>query len=135
MGKFTGELSSFSFGGTEYECLSNYSWSGSIQEAVSRCSSASGAVTYRDAGAEEDTFTFDIILEEGASGVAIVSALKRGTEGAFEFHPEDDSTGFLEFVATNAIITQSNLSGGVDKHAVLSITIGIDGALTIQGAV
>ncbi len=134
MGKFTGELASFSFGGTQYYCLQTYNWSGSIQEAVSQCSSASGAVTYRTAGAEEDTFTFDIPLEEGASGVTIVSALKRGTSGAFEFHPEDDQTGFLEFVAAAAIITQSNLSGGASEHGVLSITVGIDGALTIQGA-
>lgn len=134
MGKFTGALASFKLASVEYFCLQTYNWSGSIQEAVSRCSGASGATTYRDAGAEEDTFTFDIPLEEGAAGVTILSALKRGSSGAFEFHPEDDQIGFLEFVATNAIVTQSSLAGGVDEHGVLSITIGIDGPLTIQGA-
>lgn len=134
MPKFTGALASFSFAATEYFCLQTYNWSGSVQEAVSQCSGASGAVTYRTAGAEEDTFTFDIPLEAGASGVTILSALKRGGEGAFEFHPEEDDTGNLEFSATNAIITQSNLAGGASEHGVLSITIGIDGALTIQGA-
>ncbi len=134
MAKFTGALSSFSFASTEYFCLQNYSWSGSVQEAVSQCSGSSGAVTYRTAGATEDTFTFDIPLEAGSTGVTIASALKRGSSGAFEFHPEDDATGYLEFTATHAIVTQSNLSGGSSEHAVLSITIGIDGALTIQGA-
>lgn len=133
MGKFTGALSSFKLGATEYFCLQTYSWSGSIQEAVSQCSGASGATTYRTAGATEDTFTFDIPLEAGSTGVTIATALKRGSSGAFEFHPEDDATGYLEFSATNAIITQSNLSGGSSEHAVLSITVGIDGTLTVQG--
>jgi hypothetical protein len=133
MGKFTGALASFKLDSVEYFCLQTYNWSGSIQEAVSRCSGASGAATYRDAGAEEDTFTFDIPLEEGATGVTIISALKRGSSGAFEFHPEDEQTGFLEFSAANALVTQSSLAGGVDEHGVLSITIGIDGILAIQG--
>ncbi len=133
MAKFTGALASFKFDSTEYFCLQNYSWSGSVQEAVSQCSGSSGAVTYRSVGATEDTFTFDIPLEAGSTGVTIATALKRGEVGAFEFHPQDEVTGYLEFSGSNAIITQSNLAGGSSEHAVLSITIGIDGALTIQG--
>lgn len=135
MAKFTGAKASFSFDGTEYECLQNYNWSGSIQEATSKCSSSTGAVTYRSVGATEDTFTFDIPLEAGSSGQTIISALKRGSSGAFEFHPEDDVTGNIEFTATNSIVTSSNLPGGASEHAVLSLTIGIDGVLTIQAAV
>lgn len=134
MAKFTGEKASFSFGGTEYECLQSYNWSGSIQKATSQCSSSSGAVTYQSVGASEDTFTFDVVLEAGSSGQTVISALKRGTSGAFEFHPEDDATNNIEFVATNAIIESSGLAGGPSEHGVLSITIGIDGALTIQAA-
>lgn len=132
MPKFTGEKASFSFGGTQYYCLQNYSWSGSIDEAVSKCSGASGAVTHRTPGAEEDSFTFDIPLD--SNDVTVITALKRGEVGAFEFHPEEDDTGNIEFVATNAIINQSNLAGGASEHGVLSITIGIDGALTVQAA-
>lgn len=132
MAKFLGDKASFSFGGTVYECLTNYSWSGSVQEAVSRCSSSSGAVTHRNVGAAEDTFTFDVILDAG--DVDTINELKRGTTGAFEFHPEGDTADNIEFIATTGNINSSNLAGGVDAHGILSITIGIDGTLTVQAA-
>jgi len=132
MSKFTGEKASFSFGGTQYYCLQNYGWSGGIEEAVSKCSGSGGAVTYRSPGATEDSFTFDIPLD--SNDVAVISALKRGQTGAFEFHPEEDAVGNIEFAATNAIVNQSNLAGGASEHGVLSITVGIDGDLDIQAA-
>lgn len=132
MAKFLGDKASFSFGGTVYECLTNYSWSGSVQEAVSRCSGSTGAVTHRNVGAAEDTFTFDVILEAG--DVDTINELKRGETGAFEFHPEGDAAANIEFIATTANINSSNLAGGVDSHGVLSITVGIDGTLTVQAA-
>jgi hypothetical protein len=132
MTKFLGDKASFKFGSTVYQCLTNYSWSGSVQEAVSRCSSSTGAVTHRNAGAPDDTFTFDVILDAGDTDT--INELKRGEEGAFEFHPEGDAATNIEFIATNAIVTSSNLGGGVDSHGILSITVGIDGTLTVQAA-
>ena len=134
MAKFSGDKASFSFGGTTYQCLTNYSWSGSVQEAVATCSGSSGAVTHRAAGATDDTFTFDVILDAGATGITTLNALKRGTSGAFGFHPEGDTATYIEFDASNAIVTSSNLGGGTGALGILSITIGIDGDLTIQAA-
>lgn len=132
MTKFTGGLASFSLAGTVYQCISNYTWSGSVSEAVGRCSASGGAVTHRSAGATDDTFTFDVLSE--AEDVTTINALKRGSSGAFEFHPEGDSVDAIEFIATNAIVTASNLGGDPDTLNVLSITVGIDGDLTIQAA-
>lgn len=132
MAKFLGDTASFSFGGTVYLCLTNYSWSNSVQEVVSRCSSASGAVTHRNVGAPDDTFTFDVILDAG--DVTTINAFKDGQSGAFEFHPEGDSASNIEFIATTAYSTTLGLAGGVDSHGILSITIGIDGTLTVQVA-
>lgn len=132
MAKFTGGLASFSFASTVYECISNYSWSGSVSEAVGRCSASGGAVTHRATGATDDTFNFDVLLEGGS--ITVTNALKRGESGAFEFHPEGDTAANMEFIATNAIINSSNLGGDPDSLNVLSITIGIDGDLTIQAA-
>lgn len=132
MTKFTGEKASFSFASTVYECLSNYTWSGSINEAVAQCSSSGGAVTHRASGATDDTFTFDVLLEGGS--ITVIDALKRGSTGAFEFHPEGDTAGNIEFIATNSVLTSSNLGGDPGSLNVLSITIGIDGTLTIQAA-
>ena len=132
MTKFLGDKASFSLGGTTYECLTDYSWSSSVQEAVARCSSSSGAVTHRNVGAADDTFTFNVILDAG--DVDTINELKAGISGAFEFHPEGDSAGNIEFVATSAYSTTSGLAGGVDSHGILNVTIGIDGTLTVQAA-
>ena len=132
MTKFLGDKASFKFGSTVYQCLTNYSWSGSVQEAVSRCSSSAGAVTHRNAGAPDDTFTFDVILDAGDFDT--INELKRGVTGAFEFHPEGDTANNIEFSAAASVVTASSLGGGVDAHGILSITIGIDGTLTVQAA-
>lgn len=125
--------SSFSFGGTTYECLNNWSWSGSVQDLVSQCSASTGATTVRRAGTPDDTFTFDVVVDE--QDVTTINALKRGESGAFEAHPEGDDADNVEFTATNAIITSSNLGGSPNAMGIYSITIGIDGALTVQAAV
>lgn len=132
MAKILGDLASFSFGGTVYQCLQNYSWSGSVQESVARCSSSSGAVTHRNVGAPDDTFTFDVLVD--AQDVDTINELKRGTSGAFEFHPEGDTASNIEFIASSTYITQSSFSGSVDTFGVLSITIGVSGTLTVQAA-
>lgn len=132
MTKFLGDKASFKFGSTVYQCLTNYNWSGSVQEAVSRCSSSAGAVTHRNVGAPDDTFTFDVIIDAG--DVDTINELKRGASGAFEFHPEGDTASNIEFIAAAASITSSSLAGGVDAHGIMSITIGIDGTLAVQAA-
>lgn len=130
--KFTGGLASFKFGSTVYQCISNYTWSGSIQEAVGRCSSSAGAVTHRAPGATDDSFTFDVLLDE--DDITSLNALKRGTTGAFEFHPQGDTAGNIEFTAALAVINSSTLGGGTDALNVLSIGMGISGVLTIAAA-
>ena len=132
MAKFLGDKASFSFASTVYQCLTNYSWSGSVQEAVSRCSSSAGAVTHRNVGAPDDSFTFDVIVDAGDFDT--IDELKRGSSGAFEFHPEGDTANNIEFDATSSYVTASSLAGGVDAHGILSITIGIDGTLTVRAA-
>lgn len=132
MAKFLGDKASFSLGGTVYLCLTDFSWSSSVQEAVSRCSSASGAVTHRNVGATDDTFTFNVLLDAG--DVDTINELKAGVSGAFEFHPEGDTAANIEFVATSAYSTASGLAGGSESHGVMNITVGIDGTLTVQAA-
>ena len=134
MAKFAGDKASFKFGSTVYYCLSSYSWSGSVQEAVARCSSSAGAVTHRASGATDDTFTFDVILEGEAAGVTAINALKRGTSDAFEFHPQGDAAANIEFTAASAVVTSSNLGGGTEALGILSLTIGISGTLVVQAA-
>lgn len=133
MAKLDGGKASFTFGGTTYECLQNWNWSGSVQDLAAQCSASTGATTVRRPGTPDDQFTFDHVLD--ASDETTVGALKRGQTGTFEFHPEGDSTGNIEFTATNAVILSSSLSGGPNSMAILSITIGIDGDLTVQAAV
>lgn len=130
---FDGSYAAFNFGGTTYRCLTNYNWNGQVQEAVERCSSATGAQTQRVAGAPEDVFTFDVILD--AEDVTTLNALKRGQTGAFEFHPEDDVADNIEFTATSALVSRSSLAGAPGRISILSISMGIIGDLTIQAAV
>ena len=103
-----------------------------MQEALGRCSSSAAAVSHRVSGAPDDSFTFDVLAEDG--DITTLNALKRGQSGAFEFHPEGDAANNIEFSATNAIINSSNLGGDPDTLNVLSITIGIDGLLAIVAA-
>lgn len=132
MAKFTGELAEFSLGGTVYRCLSNYGWSGSVADAVAQCSGSSAGETVRRPGVPDDQFTFDVVLDAGS--VTEISALKRGQTGAFEFHPNGDVAGEIEFLAPNAVVLSSNLGGSPTSLNILSITVGIDGALTVQAA-
>lgn len=132
MVKFLGDKASFTLGSTTFLCLTDYSWSSTVDEAVSKCSSASGAVTHRNVGAPDDTFTFNVLVEAG--DVTTINALKAGSSGAFEFHPEGDAASNIEFIATSAYATSSGLSGSTSSHAVMPVTIGIDGDLTVQAA-
>ena len=96
MAAFVGDLATFSFAATVYDAMRNYSWSGSIQEAIDHVSTQGGsaATTHRTAGPATDTFSFDVLIEAGDN--TTVDALKRGSTGAFEFHPEGDSAGNIE---------------------------------------
>ena len=132
MTKFSGVKASFKFGDVVYRCLTQGSWSGSISEAVAECSGQYGAVTHRSGGATNDTFTFDVLVDAGDA--TMLNALKRGTTGAFEYHPEGDTASNIEFTAANAVITASNLATGTGSLGTLSVTIGIDGELVIQVA-
>jgi len=127
---FTSAKSKLVWGGTDYQCLRNYNWNGSVQEAVERCSGANGAVTHKDMGATDDAFNIDILVDS-STVVATLAALKRGQSDTFKFYPEEDDTGKLEFDAAVANINQSNMSGAVGTMNVLSLSIGIDGTLTI----
>jgi len=133
MVKFAGDKAEFTFGSTQYLCLANYRWSGSVADSVAKCSGETGATTVRRAGTPEDQFSFDVIVDAG--DITTLNALKRGqVETAFEFHPEGDTALNIEFIATGAVILRSELGGDPDTLGVLSITVGIDGALTIQAA-
>ena len=132
MASLDGGKAEFTFGGTQYLCLSNWDWSGSVQDVVEACSGSSGATTQRRGGTPDDKFRFDVIIPTG--NTAIVIALKRGATGAFEAHPEGDTTGNLEFTATNSEVLTSNLKTSPNGSGILSIEIGIDGDLTVAAA-
>ncbi len=130
--KFTGALAEFTFGGTQYLCLTDYSWNGAVEEAVGQCSSATGAQTFRVAGAPNDVFSFNVLI--GSQDTTELNALKRGTLGSFEFHPEGDTALFIEMTATQALISQSNLAASTGSLTILALTMGIIGDLTIAAA-
>lgn len=133
MSKMTGGKAQFKWGANTYRCLNSFNWSGSVQDLVTQCSGVSGPVTSRRPGTPDDKFTFDIALDEGDD--VTVTALKRGqTTTTFEAHPEGDVTGNLEFVSTGAVVLQSNLATGPNAQGILSLTIGIDGELTVGAA-
>lgn len=122
--------------GTTYHGITNYSWSGSVQQQVIRFSSATGTQIARIAGTSteaDDTFDIDMVIAPGDA--TTLGALKRGdTTTVFEFHPEGDSAGNIEFSATSAVILGSTFSGSIDSGGILSLNIGIDGTLTITDA-
>lgn len=128
-----GGKASVTLGATTYLCINNANWTGSVQDLASQCSGSSGATTVRRPGTPDDQFTFDILVD--AQDVTKINALKRGaTFDTFECHPEGDDTDNVEFLATGAVILNSNLPFGPNTVTVLSITVGISGALTVQAA-
>lgn len=131
MPKFTGGKANFDFDSITYFCLQDFAWSGAIQEAAAACSAATGPETHRGIGATDDSFTFNILVDE--DDVTTLNALKRGGSGAFEFHPQDSATtGDIEFTAANVIINSSNMAGATGSLAVLTVVFGVDGLLVIQ---
>lgn len=132
MAKFTGDQAEFTFASTQYLCLTDYQWSSSVEEAVSRCSGSSGAVTHRATGATDNTFTFSVITDAGDT--TTLNALLPGTSGTFEFHPEGDTANNIEMVATLAYVTSLEMTGATGQHNIHRVTFGIDGTLTIQAA-
>lgn len=134
MAKFTGDSAEFTLDSNQYLCLTDYSWSETVEEAVARCSGASGAVTHRNVGAADATFTFNILTEAGATGITNLGNLRAGSSGAFEFHPEGDTAGNIEFDATTAYVTSVGQSASTGNFDVTAVTIAIDGTLTIRAA-
>jgi hypothetical protein len=133
MPKFTGGLSQFTLGTTDYLCLNNYTWSGSVADAVAQCSGATGPTTVRRPGTPDDKFTFAVVVD--SQDVTTINELKRGVIAtAFEFHPEGDAVDNIEFIATGAVVLSSSLAGGPNALGILNVEIGIDGTLTIQAA-
>ena len=133
---FLGGKCMFTWGSNTYHGITNYGWSGAVEQQVLKFSGSSGTVTARIAGDEndaDDTFTLDIIVGPGDS--ATIDALKRGsTETTCELHPEGNTAGNIEFVAEAAVITNSSFSGSISDGGVLSISVGVNGTLTIQEA-
>ena len=131
MPKFTGDKANFDFAGSTYYCLTDGQLSRSVQDASAQCSSSTGAVTHHAGGAEDSSFTFNVLVD--ADDVTTLNALDVGNTGAFSYHPQGAAaTGNIEYDATNAVITQSNLAVATGSLTVLTVTIVIDGALTIQ---
>lgn len=132
---FLGPLMTFDFGGTVFEALRNARWSQRVQVAMETVSGTAGAQVIKDtAGGEEWNFTFDVLVPPGSTGVTLLNNLSAGLEDTFEFHPEGDSADKIEFVATNAIIESQEGNVSPTEHSIASVTIQIDGDVTIQAA-
>ncbi len=132
MAKFKGDKASFTFGGTVYECLTNWSYSGTASQNRIRCSGSSGAVEHDVDSGTEDTFTADHLLEGASATVA--AALLRNTTGTFEAHAEGDSTGVAELTATSARVTSMSITNTPDSLTILSVTFGLTGTVAIGAA-
>src|SRR5690606_15603677 len=97
--------------GKTYYKIRTYNWGSQVQEIVERASSAGGAVTHRAiVDAPDDQFTIDVIVE--AKDVETINELKAGKTGPFMFHPDGNQVDEVEFVAEEAQVTQSRMSGG-----------------------
>lgn len=128
--KFTGDKANITFNSVDYYCLQDTNVARSIQEAAAQCSSPDGAITHRAAGAQDATFTVNLLLDKGNSEQ--LNNLGPGTTGPFEFHPEGPSTtGDIEYLG-NVIVTQSTEAYATGSLTVQTVTFGIDGAYTIQ---
>ena len=133
---FLGSKAVLTFGSNTYHGITNYSWSGSVQQQVIRFSTSSGTGIVRLGGSDtdaEDDLTLDMVIAPG--DYSTIAALKRGTTSATcEFHPEADSAGNIEFTFEAGLITNSSFAGSIDSGGVLSITIACNGTLTVQAA-
>lgn len=131
--KFVGDMSQFTVGTTDYLCLTDFTFSETVEVAMARCSGASGATVVRiPATGKDATFTFNVLAED--DWVTEMNALAPGTTGAFEFHPAGDSAGRIEMIATECIVRSRGLTGSVADLTVMPVTIEINGTLTIQVA-
>lgn len=135
---FLGGLTSFDFGGTVYHALRNARWSDRVQVAMERVSGASGAEVVKEVSAGDDwNFTFDVLVPPGSgtpSGVTVLNALKPGNADTFEFHPEGDAADNIEMTATNAIVESQEGNVSPTEFSIATITLQIDGDVTIQAA-
>ena len=129
--KFSGDKANFDFDGNTYFCLTDYTLPTSVQDASAQCSSSTGAQTFHAAGARDDSFTVNVLVDKGDT--TTLNNLAAGNNGSFEFHPEGTATtGDIEFTATDALITQATLSGGTSTLNVLALTMMISGQVTVQ---
>lgn len=133
--KFSASKAEFTFAGTQYLCLKDYSWSETVQEIVDRCSGESGVSVHRTSDEGPDmVFNFNVLTPGGAAGITLLNALRAGTEGAFGFHPEGDTAALIEFDAANAVINSLSGAGSTGAFTTHAVTIAIDGDLTIRAA-
>lgn len=130
---YLGSQAAISFGGTVYYSLKQLGIQGTTNVVTTEVSSATGAVTKKDAGATNWRVTGSIVID---TGVTQLSALKPGTEAATIAYPEGVGTGKAGHTWTTAVIQDANLVSSVGDHAVLDVVLDCEGDATIaaQGA-
>ena len=119
----TGKLASFKFANEVYDeddCLSGWSLPDAINEIVYQC----GGQDQGAAGTRTTTFSASLGLN--ANDVAKVTALAPGAKGAFEAHPGGDTPGYIEVIASDALVTVANKSAPSNGIITMDITIRLN---------
>lgn len=132
MPKFTLAQGSLIFAGTTYRCLTTYTMSQSVEEAMAACSGETEAVVHRSAGAKSATLSITVLLENGVAGVNTINELMPKMKDTMVFRPESDTPGAIEVVAGSALITQADLGASTGALTTLAVTLGIDGPYIVQ---
>ena len=126
----SGKLASFKLGSTTYaaaDCIQSWQLNNAVAELVYQCSGFDKAA----AGAQTVTFTTSLALS--ATETVKISALDAGSVGAFEAHPGGDTSGYIEAIATDALVTRSNLLSGARNIITYDLTIRLQD-LTLKAA-
>lgn len=130
--KFTAALASLVYGGITYRCLTTYSLSQSVEEAMAACSGETEAVIHRSAGSKSATLNLTVLLEKGTAGSDTINQLMPGMKDTLVFRPESDAPGSIEVAAGSALITQADMGASTGALTTLAVTIGIDGPYIVQ---
>lgn len=119
----TGRYASFKFGSEVYDeddCISGWQLNDAINEVIYSCGGQD------QAAAGNRTTTFSVSLGLAATDTAKVNALYPGAKAAFEAHPAGDQPGYMEVIASEALITTANKSAPNNGIITLDLTIRLN---------
>lgn len=118
----------FEFDSTEYYGLTQSDSEGTANVFSTEASTAAGATTHKDAGANSWRVSASVVLETGST---VISALLPGEEAELVYYPEGKVSGAVTMTWTVAMVQSASVSAQVAGHTILDVEFECEGDPTV----